>query len=1118
MIRLRVLGQIDLRGEDGNEIRPLLAQPKRLALLAYLAVAAGAPHRRDRLLGLFWPELDEDRARNALSKGIHFLRQALGTGSILTRTADEVAVDRAVVGSDVEAFRRAIDEDRLEDAIATYRGDLLPDFYIPQAQAFEEWLERERATLRTQAARAARLLADRLAEARKTTGALDQARLALELSDGDERVLRHVISLFHQLGDRAGALRAYEQFRARLEAEVGGKPSVETVALLEEIRRTVPSPVPTLAGAEPTPPPSPARALDRFAAAIDDRYQVEGTLGAGGMALVLLATDTKLQRRVAIKLLRPELSEPGLVQRFKGEVLIMATLNHPHLVPLLDSGEAEGFLYYVMPWHTGESLRDRLTREGSLPISEAIRIVRDVADGLTAAHARGIIHRDIKPENILIGSDHALLADFGIARTLEDRPGVTPIWTSGSSGTPAYVSPEQSRASKDLDPRSDVYSLGCVLYELLTGRTPFDGDTVAALVAHHQFTTPTAVRELRPDVPPALAALVERALSKNPHDRPGGAGEFRSALQTISAATAPAVPWRRLAVIGGAALIGGLGLASFILANRPPRVSLGQRTAIATSPSRETYPSLSPDGSTIVYSVDAYLMATVAERSVANPAVERRLLPAKRWGLGLPVHSPDGRQILLSSLFDGLAVMAADSGATPRLITPLGRSGAWSPDGERLVVVTDSTLAIYSTGIGEPRVLIRGAFLHSPAWSPDGAWIAYARGDNTFHFNGNVAASQLWLIGANDTVPHLLVDGGLNTSPVWLPGHRSLLFVSNMEGGRDIYQLDLRADGTPRDAPRRISTGLDAEHISLSRDGKKLAYSKYTEASNIWSLPRNPRSPLPISKANRVTTGARVIENFSISSDGEWLYFDSDQRGITHLFRKPLRGGPETQLSFDGSGDYAPRVSVDGNEIAFHAQRGPGPDRDVFVMPASGGIPVRVSTSPEEELAAHLSPDRTSLVWNQPGSTGSSLWISRRKLDGSWGPAMPLLNADSLGSNAAAWSPDGRWIAFHGAGGIQIFSPRTRELRTLLPFDSGPAQGPVWDPDSRSVVVDLTAPDGGFMIGRIWIDSRRRSLIGYSDDASSQEHRSGMTVFGDSVYFALTARLADIWVADLRID
>ncbi|HEX7919171.1 MAG TPA: hypothetical protein VF454_07195, partial [Gemmatimonadales bacterium] len=529
----------------------------------------------------------------------------------------------------------------------------------------------------------------------------------------------------------------------------------------------------------------------------------------------------------------------------------------------------------------------------------------------------------------------------------------------------------------------------------------------------------------------------------------------------ISAATAPAVPWRKLAIVGGAALIGGLGVASVILANRPPRVSLGQRTAIATSPSRETYPSLSPDGNTVVYSVDAYLMASVAERSVTNSAVERTLLPAKRWGLGLPVYSPDGHQILISSLFDGLAVMAADSGATPRMITPLGRSGAWSPDGKRLAVVTDSTLAIYPTGVGQPRVLTHGTLLHSPAWSPDGEWIVYASGDNTFHFNGNVSASQLWLIGVNDTVPHLLVDGGLNTSPVWLPGRRSLLYISNIQGGRDIYQLDLRSDGTPRDAPRRISTGLDPEHLSLSRDGKKLAYSKLTESSNIWSLPRTPRSPRPLSEAHPVTTGARVIENFSISNDGVWLYFDSDQRGITHLYRKPLRGGPETQLTFEGSGDYAPRVSADGSEIAFHAQRGPGPDRDVFVMPASGGTPIRVSSSPEEEMAAHLSPDRTALVWNQPMNDDSSLWISRRKGDGSWGPPVPLLSGAPLGTNAATWSPDGRWIAFHGAGGIQIFSPRTHELRTLLPFDSGPAQGPVWDPDGRSVVVDLTAPDGG---------------------------------------------------------
>ena len=268
--------------------------------------------------------------------------------------------------------------------------------------------------------------------------------------------------------------------------------------------------------------------LDRLKAALADRYAIERELGAGGMATVYLAEDLKHHRKVAIKVLRPELAATLDPERFVREIEIAAKLSHPHILMLIDSGEADGFLYYVMPYVEGESLRERLDREGQLPVEEAVRLTDDIAAALSYAHERGIVHRDVKPENIMLTGNRAVMADFGIARAVEVAGGERLTGTGLAIGTPAYMSPEQAMGLAKVDARSDVYALGCVVYEMVGGRGP----TPQALLAKHAAETAPGLRASDPAIPVYVERAVERALAKNPADRFHTPSQFAEALTT----------------------------------------------------------------------------------------------------------------------------------------------------------------------------------------------------------------------------------------------------------------------------------------------------------------------------------------------------------------------------------------------------------------------------------------------------------------------------------------------------------------------------------------------------------------------------------------------------------
>ena len=303
--------------------------------------------------------------------------------------------------------------------------------------------------------------------------------------------------------------------------------------------------------------------LSRLTAALASRYTIEREIGCGGMAVVYLAQDLKHDRQVAVKVLRPELAAAVGAERFQQEIKIAANLNHPHILPLLDSGSAveqlsdsppdrlSAFLYYVMPYVEGQSLRDRLAKEGELPVVEAVKLLHEVVDALAHAHDNNVVHRDMKPDNVLLSGRHALVTDFGVAKAVSEATGSNRITTEGVAlGTPAYMSPEQAAADPHIDHRADIYAVGVVAYELLTGRTPFVGNTQQELLAAHVTQTPDPVTKYRDSVPPALAALVMKCLEKKAADRWQTAEELLpqlEALATPSGGVAPthAVPKAR---------------------------------------------------------------------------------------------------------------------------------------------------------------------------------------------------------------------------------------------------------------------------------------------------------------------------------------------------------------------------------------------------------------------------------------------------------------------------------------------------------------------------------------------------------------------------------------------
>ena len=446
-----------------------------------------------------------------------------------------------------------------------------------------------------------------------------------------------------------------------------------------------------------------ADVLEGLRAALADRYRIERELGAGGMATVYLAHDLKHDRPVALKVLRQELAAALGAERFHREIQIAAKLQHPNILPLHDSGDAGGFLYYVMPYVEGQSLRERLAREGALPVGDAVRILRDVVDALTEAHAHGVVHRDIKPENIMLRGHHALVTDFGVAKAVSEATGRQTLTTAGVAlGTPAYMAPEQASADPHLDQRVDIYAVGAVAYELLTGRPVFMGTTPQMVLSAHVADAPVPVTKYRETVPRALEALVMRCLEKQPADRWQSVEELLpqlEALATPSGGITPtdtrpvaAVRRRRLlsgALVAGVALVAAVAalLVSRTLSRRHAPVRLGLRTQLTFS-GNALWPAISGDGKQLAFwtktctsdnctyalhiqDVGSTITHRVLDGATAAYAIE--------WAL-------DRRNLLVSATIGGRFgyYLVSVLGGAPRYVLP--REVEFLGDGDSLVV------------------------------------------------------------------------------------------------------------------------------------------------------------------------------------------------------------------------------------------------------------------------------------------------------------------------------------------------------------------------------------------------------------------------------------------------
>jgi serine/threonine-protein kinase len=843
------------------------------------------------------------------------------------------------------------------------------------------------------------------------------------------------------------------------------------------------------------------------------------------MATVYLAHDLKHNRDVALKFLHPELAARLGTERFLREIQLTARLRHPHILPLFESGEDEGQLWYAMPYVNGQTLRQRLVAEKQLPLEDAIRITRGVLSALAYAHKEGVLHRDIKPENVLLDQGEAVVADFGIAQAAGTAGGERLTGTGLTLGTPAYMSPEQAAGDRSLSPHSDIYSVGCVLYEMLAGEPPFSGPTPQAVIAKRLSQRPQPLRTVRDTVPDWLEEVVQRALATVPADRFATANAFAEALQTaptsstsrqtVTIATRFA-RWRTW-VPAAVVLLASIAALAFYLSRPASEIRLGRRVQLTLDSGLEIEPALSPDGKLVAFAAGPIGQTRIYVRQVDGGAAVAISSGQVKFGRG-PRWSPDGSRLVFRS-DQGVVVIPALGGAPQVLVgdRPELYEGGWSPDGQSLVYVLGDSLLMRPVEGGTSRVLAQLAEAHSCAWSLDGRWVACVSGnreDALARGFGNIAASSVWVIPVAGGVPVRVTDDqSLNTSPVWVPGRNSLLFISNRDGGRDIYQVTLGSSGRPVGDAARLTTGLNATAVSVSADGRRLAYAIFTETSNVWGLPIPPSSVATVNDAEPVTTGTQVIESFDISRDATWIAFDSDRGGTQQLYRAPIAGGEVQKLTSSEGPTFGSVISPDGRAIAYHSFR--EGRRQVFVLPAEGGIPTQVTAGNEHHWNARWSPDGRRLAVDK-GVPPREIEVVSREKD-RWGAPRLLAMATS-----GVWLPDGDSV-------LAIVPSGDKVSLGVIPHSGGRARLVTPHLAAAPLFTFDLSEDGRFIyyIGQDPVDQiisvwRMPAVGGASrvimrfDDPGRPWHRFGFQVRKERLYFTLGDQQSDIWMTEIE--
>jgi Tol biopolymer transport system component len=673
-----------------------------------------------------------------------------------------------------------------------------------------------------------------------------------------------------------------------------------------------------------------------LADALRDRYTLERELGRGGMATVYLAHDIRHDRDVALKILRPDLAAVLGRERFLAEIRLTAKLDHPHILTLIDSGESNGLLWYVVPFIRGESLRQKLQREKQLPLDEALAITKQVAGALEYAHQQGVIHRDLKPENILLHEGEAMLADFGIALAVKEAGGNRLTETGLSLGTPQYMSPEQATGDRQLDARSDVYSLGAVLYEMLAGEPPHTGATVQAVIAKLMTERPTRLRTIRDTVPEGIDNAVARALAKVPADRYSSAAELAAALQRQEISRR--IPTRQVAALLGVLLVLGLGAATtYLFRGHTPNLPVAQRQLTYTG--RAGQPAISPDGRRVAY-VTSNRSLVVQPLDGGDPVT---LVPPARF-LYNPRWTRDGAAILFKmfrdTVVDGRIKLAAtwmapSAGGPAHEVLPdidafdAGRdtlTAVWAQRNPwRIEIVELATHRIVSS-IPIPDSI---GTVQDVAWSPDRRWIAF-----TAPF-----ARFVGLVSSQGGPARRLAREGWNAR--WAPAGDAVYFLQDTSGTVELRRISVNPKkGLPEGPVERVLSLPHATDFDLGPGGR-IVCSQEARSQQAVAFTVGKAG---VEETHLLTQGTASVGDVGISWDGNLVAYSRWAGGKGRIEVVSFSGG-QAQASPTATGREGwPRWSPDGNQLAFLSTDTSGAKR-LMVARYPGGIAQAVGTA-----------------------------------------------------------------------------------------------------------------------------------------------------------------------------
>ena len=868
-----------------------------------------------------------------------------------------------------------------------------------------------------------------------------------------------------------------------------------------------------------------AELIERLQTTLGEGYKIKSELGGGGMSRVFVAEEVDLGRQVVIKVLPPDLAAGLNVDRFRREIQMAARLQHPHIVPVLSAGAKDGLLYYTMPLIQGESLRARLSRAGELPVNEAARILREVADALEYAHSNGIVHRDIKPENVLLSGNHALVMDFGVAKALSEATGQTNLTSVGVAlGTPTYMSPEQATADPMTDHRSDIYSLGVMGYELLAGRPPFTGNTPQQVLAAQVTEAPTEITKHRTAIPPMLGTVIMKCLQKKPADRYQTAEEVRQQLEIVGTPTGGMTPHatvpvaaakpsafdrRRGAIIAGAAAV-VLLLALFAgkyIGRGSPAYEMTDAAQVTNEAGTAITPGLSPDGRLLAYAGGNPIEPIIYVRQLSG-GQPVRIAP----GID-PRFSPDGSRVIFVNP-DGI-VEAPALGGTVRVLVRhkqgnILASPAYSHDGKQIAYAERGQIIVANSDGSNPQTLVRAYDPHSVAWSPDDSRIAFVSGNLWFIYGqsqfANLSPSVIWIASVKDKQANPITDSThLNVSPAWAPDGAGVFFVSSVRGGKDLYFQNIRRLQSKGD-PQRLTTGLNIHGISAANDGT-VAYSVVNTRVGIWSIPIPASGSVSLREARQITSSSERIESLSMSHDGQWMAFDSDRSGNSDIYKMHPDGTGLEQLTRDVADDFRPRWSADDKVISFHTWR--GGTRDVYSMNADGSDQRFLVGSPAHEWADAWSPDGKWMAF-------MSDRIIRGRQDLFVMPAAGGPEKHIGDGGATAWTPDGKYLAW-GSGGINggmiVTEVETGKADTI--FRGTPQIGYAnetggWSRDGKYLYFRVM--NGAEVnIARVGRDGSGLMTVVRFDDPNRTSYKPDFTMDDKNLYFTIGKHEADIW-------